>query len=354
MARFRDKRDSHGSDRHHRRQRPVRDGRTRRPRGSSVETPFGDPSAPTSRHARRAARGVPRAPRPRPPAAAVRTQLPGQHLRHQGARRGADPVGSRRRQPQGDIAPLHIVIPDQFIDRTRGRSPRSSGDGLVAHVGFADPVCPLLSSAPRRSAGAGRGPRSRRAAPTCAWRGRVLDAGRVAALPQLGRRRDRHDQLPEAKLAREAEICYATMALVTDYDCWHPDHDSVTVEQVHRDHEEEREDGAAGHRRGRRPRLPVAADLRVRPRARAPPSSPRPELIPEQVKRDLAPIIGKIHQLGAGSGVRGVSGSRVRRFGFVGSQVRRFVATVSREGVGWLASGQVLQQPAVGPGCSGS
>ena len=70
--------------------------------------------------------------------------------------------------------------------------------------------------------------------------------------------------LQEAKLAREAEICYSTIALVTDYDCWHPDHDSVTVDMVIAEPDAEREDGAADHRRGRRTRCPYRAHLRVR------------------------------------------------------------------------------------------
>ena len=98
--------------------------------------------------------------------------------------------------------------------------------------------------------------------------------------------------LQEAKLAREAEICYATMALVTDYDCWHPDHDAVTVEMVIANLMQNARDGAAGDRRHRRP-------ARRRPRAAACGQAlataiiTRPDAVPAALKRDLAPIIGK-------------------------------------------------------------
>jgi 5'-methylthioadenosine phosphorylase len=121
-------------------------------------------------------------------------------------------------------------VPDQFFDRTRGRSARSSATGSSAHVGFAHPFCkPLSDVLIERGQAAAR--RAHRAAPTCAWKGRSSRPWpsrtlyRASGFDIIGM-----TNLQEAKLAREAEICYTTLALVTDYDCWHPDHDSVTVE----------------------------------------------------------------------------------------------------------------------------
>jgi 5'-methylthioadenosine phosphorylase len=132
-----------------------------------------------------------------------------------------------------ELAPRHIVIADQLYDRTRHRAPHTFFEGgIVAHIGFADPFCPalrqvLLDSA--RAAGA-----------------TVHDGGTMVVMegPQFSTRAESNayrqlgfdtigmTALPEAKLAREAEICYATMNLVTDYDVWYPEHDEVTVEMV--------------------------------------------------------------------------------------------------------------------------
>jgi 5'-methylthioadenosine phosphorylase len=143
----------------------------------------------------------------------------------------ASAVGSLK----AEVKPLDMVVPDQFIDRTRNRISTFFGEGIVAHITFGDPVCPNLA-------------------------GLVADA--IASLnledvtlhrggtyvcmegPAFSTKAESNlyrswgatiigmTNLQEAKLAREAEIAYATMALVTDYDCWHPDHDSVTVEMV--------------------------------------------------------------------------------------------------------------------------
>jgi 5'-methylthioadenosine phosphorylase len=137
-------------------------------------------------------------------------------------------VGSMRE----DIRPGDFVVIDQFFDRTRHREDTFFGGGVVAHVMFADPVCPRL----RRT---------------------LLDAGRTLGLrmhdggtyvnmegPQFSTRAESRiyrkwgvdvigmTNLQEAKLAREAEICYATIAMATDYDCWHEGHDDVTVEGI--------------------------------------------------------------------------------------------------------------------------
>jgi len=128
--------------------------------------------------------------------------------------------------------PQQFVIPDQFFDRTRGRVSTFFGDGLVAHISFADPVCPELSgvvAAACRDAGVAaklggtylcmEGPAFSTKAESQVYRSWGMD---VIGMTNL----------QEAKLAREAETCYVTVAMVTDYDCWHPDHDAVTVADI--------------------------------------------------------------------------------------------------------------------------
>ncbi|MEM9554642.1 MAG: S-methyl-5'-thioadenosine phosphorylase [Acidobacteriota bacterium] len=137
-------------------------------------------------------------------------------------------VGSMRER----YAPRHIVVPDQMIDRTRHRPDTFFGDGMVAHVGFADPVCPRLAetmTAAARSVGATvhaggtyvcmEGPQFSTRAESNLYRSWGVD---VIGMTNL----------QEAKLAREAEICYATYAMVTDYDCWHESEEDVSVEGV--------------------------------------------------------------------------------------------------------------------------
>jgi 5'-methylthioadenosine phosphorylase len=128
--------------------------------------------------------------------------------------------------------PTEFVIPDQFIDRTTQRTSTFFGDGVVGHVSFGDPVCATVAKAIQHGAESA---------------GVVVKQGGVYVCmegPQFSTRAESNlyrswgadiigmTNLQEAKLAREAEICYATMAMVTDYDCWHDGHDAVTVEQV--------------------------------------------------------------------------------------------------------------------------
>lgn len=128
--------------------------------------------------------------------------------------------------------PQDIVVPDQFFDQTRGRISTFFGDGIVAHVSFANPLCPVLSDlaiATATDAGATvhrggtylcmEGPQFSTLAESNLYRSWNMD---VIGMTNL----------QEAKLAREAEICFATLALVTDYDCWHPEHDDVTVDMI--------------------------------------------------------------------------------------------------------------------------
>ena len=140
----------------------------------------------------------------------------------------ASAVGSLKEE----LAPLDTVLPDQFVDRTRGRISTFFGDGLAAHIAFADPVCPQLlghvyetaTSAGIRMVKGGtylcmEGPAFSTRAESNLYRSWGMD---IIGMTNL----------QEAKLAREAEICYVTIALVTDYDCWHESHESVSVEMI--------------------------------------------------------------------------------------------------------------------------
>src|SRR5580658_1334896 len=137
-------------------------------------------------------------------------------------------VGSLKEEHQ----PLDFVIPDQFVDRTRGRVSTFFGEGLVAHIGFSHPICPQLSRVAFAAAQAAgvtaklggtylcmEGPAFSTLAESKLYRSWGMD---VIGMTNL----------QEAKLAREAELCYVTIAMVTDYDCWHPDHEAVTVTDI--------------------------------------------------------------------------------------------------------------------------
>jgi len=199
----------------------------------------------------------------------------------------ASAVGSLQER----YVPQHLVIPDQFFDRTKGRVSTFFGNGLVAHVAFAHPVCGLLGVVAYeacRKVGATvhkggtyvcmEGPQFSTLAESKLYRSWGMD---IIGMTNL----------QEAKLAREAEICYATIALVTDYDCWHPDHDSVTVDMIIQNLVANAKTAQA-----------VIADAVSRlPYNRTCECAnalqhailTRPEAVPDRVKRDLAPIIGK-------------------------------------------------------------
>jgi 5'-methylthioadenosine phosphorylase len=128
--------------------------------------------------------------------------------------------------------PQDFVIPDQFFDRTRGRVATFFGDGLVAHISFADPVCPQVSET-LNAACAAAGVTAKRGGTYLCMEGPAFSTKAESNLYRSwGMDVIGMTNLQEAKLAREAEICYATVAMVTDYDCWHPDHDAVTVNQI--------------------------------------------------------------------------------------------------------------------------
>ena len=202
----------------------------------------------------------------------------------------ASAVGSLQER----YVPQHLVIPDQFFDRTKARASTFFGSGLVAHVAFAHPVCGLLGDVAYdacTSVGATvhkggtyvcmEGPQFSTLAESKLYRSWGMD---IIGMTNL----------QEAKLAREAEICYATIALVTDYDCWHPDHDSVTVEMI-----------VQNLTANARTAQAVIADAVARlpyerscecARALQYAIITRPEAVPAKVKQDLAPIIGRYMQ----------------------------------------------------------
>jgi len=190
-----------------------------------------------------------------------------------------------------NIRPLDMVMPDQVIDRTKGRPSTFFKDGIVAHVGFAEPFCPDLGRILHEEASA-IGVRSHLGGTYVAMEGPQFSTRAESELYRSwGGSVIGMTALPEAKLAREAEICYATLACSTDYDCWHPDHDDVTVDlilknlnqNVSRAKEIIRRTAA---RLGDHPSCQFNDALRdaiVTP----------PELIPEKLRRELAPLISK-------------------------------------------------------------
>jgi 5'-methylthioadenosine phosphorylase len=128
--------------------------------------------------------------------------------------------------------PMDFVVPDQFIDRTRGRVSTFFGEGLVAHVSFAHPVCGQLGKVAQTAAGKA-GVNAKSGGTYVCMEGPAFSTLAESNLYRSwGADVIGMTNLQEAKLAREAEICYVTIAMVTDYDCWHPDHDAVTVDQI--------------------------------------------------------------------------------------------------------------------------
>jgi 5'-methylthioadenosine phosphorylase len=133
---------------------------------------------------------------------------------------------------QEDMRPGEFLVVDQFVDRTKGRHATFFGDGIVAHVTFDRPTCPQLSFTLADSCVSAGVPVHRKGTYVC------IEGPQFSTLAEANFHRANKwevigmTNVTEAKLAREAEICYATLAMITDYDCWHPQHDSVTVAQI--------------------------------------------------------------------------------------------------------------------------
>src|SRR2546421_4100507 len=128
--------------------------------------------------------------------------------------------------------PLEFVIPDQFFDRTRHRVDTFFGNGVVAHIAFADPVCGELASVVESACKQVGVVGKRGGTYLCMEGPQFSTKAESNVYRSLGMDVIGMTNLQEAKLAREAELCYVTVAMVTDYDCWHPHHDSVTVDQI--------------------------------------------------------------------------------------------------------------------------
>jgi 5'-methylthioadenosine phosphorylase len=257
-----------------------------------IDTPFGDPSGPYvigtlrgKRVAFLARHGVGH--RILPSELNFRANIYG--FKVLGVERilSASAVGSLKEH----YKPLDILVPDQFFDRTKGRISTFFGRGIVAHIAFAHPVCGELSAIAADGAAAVgatvhrggtyvnmEGPQFSTLAESRLYRSWGMD---VIGMTNL----------QEAKLAREAEICYATLALVTDYDCWHPGHDSVTVEMIVGNllQNAKTAQQAIAQAIGRVPAVRTCACKDALAMA----IITRPEHVPAQAKKDLAPILAK-------------------------------------------------------------
>ena len=196
-------------------------------------------------------------------------------------------VGSLREE----LAPLDLVVPNQLIDRTRQRSSTFFDQGMVVHIGFADPFCPTTSKLVQQSAQelgvtvhaqgtmvVMEGPAFSTKAESFMYRSWGADIIGMTALP-------------EAKLAREAEMCYATMAWITDYDCWHESEETVSVEMVVQNLQK---NVATSKELLQRviPRLGGPRDCICASALKGAIITPR-EQVPEELKEKLAPIAGK-------------------------------------------------------------
>jgi 5'-methylthioadenosine phosphorylase len=140
----------------------------------------------------------------------------------------ASAVGSLKEE----LRPLDIVLPDQFYDRTKARISTFFGDGIVVHVSFAHPICSQLADVIQQAGKDAGVPIKRGGTYVCMEGPQFSTVAESNTYRRNGADLIGMTNLQEAKLAREAEICYTTVALVTDYDCWHPQHDAVTVTEV--------------------------------------------------------------------------------------------------------------------------
>ncbi len=192
---------------------------------------------------------------------------------------------------QDAYRPLDIVIPDQCVDRTRGRISTFFGRGLAAHVSFAHPFCPTLSQIAYEAATAVGASVHRGGTYVCMEGPQFSTLAESRLYRSWGMDVIGMTNLQEAKLAREAEICYVTLALVTDYDCWHPEHDNVTVDMIVATL---MQNAVTAQRVVAESvsRLPVPRTCECAS-ALAAALITRRDLIPDHTKAELAPIIGK-------------------------------------------------------------
>ncbi|MDI6760829.1 MAG: S-methyl-5'-thioadenosine phosphorylase [Candidatus Brocadiaceae bacterium] len=196
-------------------------------------------------------------------------------------------VGSMKEE----IRPLDIVIPDQFFDRTKARVDTFFGDGVVAHVGMADPICAGVAEALHRATKQVGVRVHKGGTYVCIEGPQFSTRAESLVYRQLGVSVIGMTNLQEAKLAREAEICYATLALSTDYDCWHVEEEAVTVEMIIANLKKNVESA----------KKIIKVTIPELPKVRNCPCSTalknaiitRPEAIPQERKKELELIIGK-------------------------------------------------------------
>jgi 5'-methylthioadenosine phosphorylase len=265
-------------------------------REEHVETPFGDPSDAivTGRLAGKPVAFLPRHGRGH---RLSPTELPARAnvyaLKQLGVERiiSVSACGSMKEE----IAPLDVVVPDQLFDRTKARPSTFFEDGIVAHVSFADPFCADLSQT-----------LSRAAQTTMTGEAKAHAGGTYVCMegPQFSTRAESRiyrqlgvdvigmTALPEAKLAREAEICYATLAFATDYDCWHETEEAVTVEMVVKNLLQNVETGKQIIR-GALPEIPTGERTCACATALAAAIITQRDLIPEATKRRLGILVEK-------------------------------------------------------------
>ena len=199
----------------------------------------------------------------------------------------ASAVGSLRE----DFRPMDLVVPDQFFDRTRSRMSTFFGAGVVGHVGFAHPFCKPLSDIMHSSAKDAGAQVHRGGTYVCMEGPQFSTVAESNSYRKSGFDIIGMTNLQEAKLAREAEICYTTLALVTDYDCWHPDHDSVTVDMIIRNLTENAKMAQQVIARAVE-RLPIDRKCECAT-ALATAIITRPADVPDATKARLRPIMGK-------------------------------------------------------------
>ncbi|HHT9117948.1 MAG TPA: S-methyl-5'-thioadenosine phosphorylase [Candidatus Hypogeohydataceae bacterium YC38] len=203
-------------------------------------------------------------------------------------------VGSMKEE----IRPLDIVIPDQFFDRTKGRQETFFGEGIVAHVSFADPVCSAIGEALYRATKELKVRVHKGGTYICMEGPQFSTRAESLVYRQLGVSVIGMTNLQEAKLAREAEICYATLALATDYDCWHVGEEEVTAQMVI-DNLKKNVETAKKIIKVAIPELPKVRQCKC---ATALENAivTRPDVIPAKKKKELELIIGKYLPVGKG------------------------------------------------------
>jgi len=190
-----------------------------------------------------------------------------------------------------EILPPDLVIPDQLIDRTQGRDSTFFTNGIVAHIAFAEPFCPVLSQVLFEAA-TKTGAKVHKGGTFLAMEGPQLSTKAESQLYRSwGACIISMTALPEAKLAREAEICYAVLAMVTDCDCWHPSYESVTTEMILANLQKG-VDAAKEILRLTIPGIPQKRDC-ICAAALKDAIATAPEYIPEKVKENLALLMGK-------------------------------------------------------------